>query len=574
MAHEHRGVDTHEGGETYGHSAESDIQGYGGDSQEQTKESEAAKAECGKVADPVTNIGEKSGVPDGDLIAGDAAESIESRIESLTTTIVAKDEKIADLELTISDRDRRIKLLQTEVTKLREMDEKQKTTIRTQSETIRKNPAPFKNQQRWIESIREQFTRALHQPGYRPAGAIRQFAQMSIQPASGNSVVDLGNNASTVLLTPTTDNSLSSSATVSRMPTGLRSHPFHGFDVRNPALRGLQMPPAASEARLPVLPEGEFHDPLTPLTNQGVDVTGNAIEGILPNSTVGRQRLISPPPGLPPPSTNPTLLLHHTSGQSEIDRLNQLRTAFDALFSKTAMWAASFAGGRSSIPLSPRLIDLIRKCDITDQQSIELLSQPTKASLTARILNTIIKDRILVPRFLQSIDRDFSDQVGRTYARVQGQVQASLDLRRNVMINIGGLFESLPQRGDWGDWVTGQIHQQVIEVFHIIEPLLDDEVRIAVVDNQCPIGRLTEIIGDAIKVSILMYSQPCMYKFLNAQIGAAFDPAYMRRISQGGVQYDEQTCKRVLLAVAPMVCVNLWCEDQLVTRMLRACDVV
>ena len=111
-------------------------------------------------------------------------------------------------------------------------------------------------------------------------------------------------------------------------------------------------------------------------------------------------------------------------------------------------------------------------------------------------------------------------------------------------------------------------------MFDIVEPLLNDEVRDSILDNQYLIGRLTEIIGDAIKVSILMYSQPCVYRFLNARIGATFDPAYMRRISQGGVQNDGQTDGRVILAVAPMVCVDLWCGNQLLSGMLRTCDVV
>ena len=449
MADETRGGGAHEGGETRGQSVESDVQ-------DQATRSETAKAERGEVADPVTEINEESRRSGRDRCEGAAAESFESPIESLKLAIVVKDEKIASLELSLTDRDRRIELLEGEVTRLREIDQKQKTTIRTQSETIRKNPAPWKNQQRWFESIREQLNKAPHQLGYRPAGAISRFTQVPTQSAPGTSVGGLSVDASTVPPTPSTDMPPSLSATVMRNPTGPRSQPSRGFDVTNPALQGPQMAPAASGARLAVLPEGKFRNPLAPLTNQGVDDANTAIEGTLPSSNIGRHRTISPPPGLPhqplhvpqaPSSMDPTPLLQHAFGESQIDGLNKLRTAFDALFSKTAMWAARFAGGASSIPLSPSLIDLIRKCEITDQQTIELLSQPTKAPLTARILNTFIKDRILLPRFLQSIDRNFNDQVERTHARVQGQVQASVGLRRNVMINIAGLFKSLPQRG-------------------------------------------------------------------------------------------------------------------------------
>ena len=297
----------------------------------------------------------------------------------------------------------------------------------------------------------------------------------------------------------------------------------------------------------------------------------------LPGSTIGGRPEIMPPPGIGsrPQYTEQIPYSIDNSGSqlgglmaSNEASLRQLRDMLDGLFGKVDRWTRDYTTGDRLISISPKILETIRSIGLSDQLGLNLLSRhETKGLVTARVIKAFIKARILTPEFLLSIDSNFKDQVERTYARVPSEGPGPAHLHQDVMVNIASLFQALPQRADWSNWLATQVPALTSELYYLVEILLNYHSRGPMELEM--LGRLTEIVSNAIDTSLLMYSRPFVYRLPFPETGMTFNPAEMKQAEGGTSAEDSPAGMVVVLAVAPLIVAECWYNGQLRPYMIR-----
>ena len=494
------------------------------------------------------------------------------------------DHEIAELRSKLADRDGKIQELEQTMAKLEGLIAKQAMTIRTQSQTIAKNPAPFKNQQRWIELMREQGNKQTPEASRFSSGNDNPIISTPTKQPSVSGGNYPGSQRSTLQLSTTghLPAALISDAARVAAPRGPRAG---GASITGTAAlrpdQGPLLDQTIQGSRLSVLPQNEFGGSSRPEVS--------STDGPPSSSTNGDWPVLAPPPGLGMllPRQSQVITQHfsgtplqglspHESQEASAFPLTKIHDAFDGLYRKTEQWAIDFASGQSQAHIAPVILETIRRCGITDDQALRLLSDPqSKSLLMARLLNGSIKDRCLTSDFLRSIDRDFSSQIERTYARVQGQGFRSAGLHQTVMVNIAELFTSLPHRSDWNGWIEAKVPEVTSQLYEELKTLLSLDVLASPVMEQQALGRLTGIIMEAVELSVLMFSQPFLYRLLFAEIGSKFNPEYMTVVGrQGPATADSTIQDTVVLGISPLVYADLWENNRLVGYNIRSADVM
>ena len=512
--------------------------------------------------------------------AGSKANEI--NIKASATQTEFPDDEIAELRSKLADRDGKIQELEQRLAKLEELIAKQATTIRTQSQTIAKNPAPFKNQQRWIELMREQMNKQTPEASRFSSSSKNPVTSTPTQQPSVSGGDDLASRRSTLQL-----------GTTGHLPAACTSDAVRATAPRGPraggasttgtaALRPGQGPlldQSVQGSRLSVLPQSGF----TGSRRSGIPST----DGPLPSPTIRDRPVLATPPGLGRPllqrSRGSTQRFSETllqgpsqQGSASASPLTKIHDAFDGLYRKTEQWAIDFASGQSQAHIAPVMVETVRCCGIADDQALRLLSNPhSKSLLVARLLNGSIQDRCLTPDFLRSIDRDFSNQIERTYARIQGRGPRFSGLHQNVMVNIAELFTSLPHRSDWNDWIKAMVPEVTSQLYKELKTLMSLDVLASPVVEQQALGLLTGIIMEAVELSVLMFSQPFLYRLLFAEIGSKFNPEYMTVVGRQGPATGDSTIQdTVVLGISPLVYADLWENNRLVGYNIRSADVM
>ena len=256
--------------------------------------------------------------------------------------------------------------------------------------------------------------------------------------------------------------------------------------------------------------------------------------------------------------------------------LADLGQALSNLFGKVEQWASRYAAGPSNANISPLLVQTIQSCKIDDQHGASLIRHAqAKPLLVARIVNSHIKAVFLTSDLLRSINQDFNDQVGRTFAQVQGQEgPIPVGLRQNVMNNIASLFRSLPKRVDWNAWKASKVPTMTTDLYSLIETLVSDDTARDLDMRQRALGQLMEMVSEAIDVSVLMFSQPFLYEFPFAEVGLTFDPQDMVVLGLGDVSEASLPGTVVSMAISPAVVVWFWHDTQLVAQRISLSEVI
>ena len=512
---------------------------------------------------------------------GPKAEEINSEASMMQTE--SPEYEVIALKSKLGDREGKIQELEQRIAKLEDLNAKQAMTIRTQSQTIAKNPAPYKNQQRWIELMREQLNNPVHEASRFASSSNNPVTSTATQQPLAPSSDNWGTQGPTLRPSTTEDlpAALNSDATRVTAPRGPRAG--GAFTTQNHALRPLQdllLGQAAQGSRLSLLPESRLRD-----SRPDIPSTGDP----LPSSTIRNRPALIQPPGLGTSmlqqrqavtqhysATPLQSLSQHRSHEAPASPLTGIHDAFDGLYRKTEQWAIDYASDPSQAYVVPMIAERTGRCGITDDQALQLLSNPhSKSLLVARLLNSSIQDHCLTSDFLRSIDADFSSQIERTCAQVQGSGPRSAGLHRNVMINIAELFTSLPHRRDWNDWIKATVPEVTSQLYEEVKTLLSLDVLADLAREQQAVGRLTAIIMDAVELSVLMFSQPFLYRLLFAEIGSNLNPEYMKVVGRQGLAVaDSITQATVVLGISPLVYADLWDISRLVGYIIRSGDVM
>ena len=510
-----------------------------------------------------------------------------------------KSETIETLRKELDAQKEIIQALQEQAIKDQETIAKQKITITTQSATIAKNPAPWKNRERFIGNL---------------------IQQHSNQQASSNQVVEADSTrhqpmpASDQGVQESQDTSVQEASTINRSvplePAAMRNPTYSEVlarpGIRDSSPRPHQIPPnmesgPSHESSLQFMQRGGFQvsrgnrNPLTPTTLGHTQREA----GTQVHTTLGPRPALVPPPGLPVNSQTSTMAhsgFHSRPSDNEDSRqtpliddeimkqweiplpsatasLCDLSLMLGNLFGLVKQWTVDYASAHEDIVVPDRLTSLLQRFGISEQHIGVLLSVAgTKALLTARLLNEYILDVFMRPKFLQSIDRPFDEQVGRTYAQVQGRGPGSTRLHENVMNNIAALFQSLPCRGDWETWMSSQLPVKAGEMYNLVNPLLDQALASYPEVQQQAVGRLTTIVGEAIEVSLTLFSQPFLYKFPFPAVWSLYNPLHMVPFEDTDITQTEGM--RVILAVSPIALVNFWQNGSLQERIIRCSEVL
>ena len=548
--------------------------------------------------------GEPYAIPDEQALEEDeelrklieAKQSIISKYEIESQT---KSETIQSLKKELDSQKETIETLKEQASKDQETIAKQKITITTQSATIAKNPAPWKNRERYIENLIQRHSN--QQTPSNPSGEAdsterrpTKVSSQELQQSQGT----LPHEASIV------DKSAPRGPAAVKVPT--YSQVVAIPNIRDSSPLQPQVPPniesgPSHEGSLQVVPRGGFHvsqgdsNTLMPTalghTQREADTQVHA--------TLAPRPALVPPPGLPvnaQTSTMANLGFHARPSGNEDSRqiplvdsemtkqwevplpsatvsLCDLSLIFGNLFGLVKQWTMDYASAHEDIVVPDRVSSLLQRFGISEQHIGVLLSVAgTKPLLTARLLNEYILDVFMRPKFLQSIDRQFDEQVGRTYAQVQGRGPGSPRLRENVMNNIAALFQSLPCRGDWGTWVSSQLRAKTAEMYDLVYPLLDQALVSQPEVQQQATGRLTGIVGEAIEASLTMFSQPFLYKFPFPAVWSIYNPLHM--VECDGTDSTHTQDMRVFLAVSPIISVHFWHTGDLQERVIRCSEVL
>ena len=505
----------------------------------------------------------------------------EKRITELQSDVSSKDMEIRELKEEVMECKEMIQTLEKQVATLQEINDKQKVTIKNQSETIQKNPAPHKNRERYLASL---FQQGFIGTGGAPVSSENLRVAPRQQPVNAGSERERVRFASIlpgpIVQPPRTRASAAASAVPHPIQGNSSIHappsrPFRAFSCGNLALQ--------EDNPLEILQGGGFatHQILPASANSEFIAGQLQSQTSLPGSTIGGRSEVVPPPGL---ETCPhyTKQIPHGIGDSGSQlrglmmsneaSIRQIGNTLGELFGKVNRWTRDYAGGDRLISISPKIIEMIRSIDLSDQLGLNLLSQhKTKGFVIARAVNAFIKDHILTPDFPMSIDPNFNSQVLRTYARVPSEGPGPAHLHQDVMVNIASLFRTLPQRADWTNWLATQVPALTSELYYLVDILLDYHVRGPMELGM--LGRLTEIVSDAIDASLLMYIRPFMYRLPFPETGTAFNPAEMEETEGGTSSEDSSTAMVVVLAVAPMVVAECWENGQLSPYIIRRSEV-
>ena len=545
--------------------------------------------------EPHGTTDEQSPKEDEDLLkVVEEKQGIISKYEIETRT---KSETIETLRKNLDEHKKTIEALKEQAMKDQETIAKQKVTITTQSATIAKNPAPWKNRERFIENLIQQHSnkKASSNPSGEADLAERQRKQVNsqeLQQPQGTPAQEAA----------TVDRSAPSERAAMRNPT--YSQVLASPGIGDSSLRPPQIPPT-TESR----PSGSLrfvrgvsfpnsqqsHGPSAPVVPSHVQREVNTQV----QATLGPRPVLVPPPGLlvdPQTSTMAHSGFHSRPSGNEDSRpiplidsemtkqwdialpsatvsLCDLSMMLGNLFGLVKQWTVDYASAHEDIVVPDRLSSLLQRFGISEQHIGVLLSVAgTKALLTARLLNEYILDVFMRPKFLQSIDRQFDEQVGRTHAQVQGRGPVPSRLHENVMNNIAALFQSLPRRGDWETWMSNQLPEKAGEMYNLVNPLLDQALASHPEVQQQAIGRLTTIVGEAIEVSLTLFSQPFLYKFPFPAVWSLYNPLHM--VTCDDTDSTQIEGMRVFLAVSPIALVDFWQDGYLQERVIRCSEVL
>ena len=502
----------------------------------------------------------------------------DKRVTALQSDIFRKDVEIRELKEEVAECKEKIQTLEKQVATLRETNGKQMATIKNQSEIIQKNPAPHKNRERYLASLFQQGFRA-------SGGASTSNDSPSVAPRQQSAVAGSGREGpgrASISVDPTVQPTrYTASATATTLPS---SHIQRSSNIRVPPLRPPQAfscgnIPLQQDSPLENLQGGGFAIPRTLPANVVSELVAGQLHSnaSLPASTIGGRPEIMPPPGIGsrPQYTEQIPYSIDNSGSqlggltaSNEASLRQLRDMLDGLFGKVDRWTRDYTTGDMLISISPKILETIRSIGLSDQLGLNLLSRhETKGLVTARVINAFIKARILTPEFLLSIDSNFKDQVERTYARVPSEGPGPAHLHQDVMVSIASLFQALPQRADWSNWLATQVPALTSELYYLVEILLNYHSRGPMELEM--LGRLTEIVSNAIDTSLLMYSRPFVYRLPFPETGMTFNPAEMKQAEGGTSAEDSPAGMVVVLAVAPLIVAECWYNGQLRPYMIR-----